>query len=268
MRKAEMRRLDFSRYGAAVVAAAALYPGLAGPDLWRFPAGVVCGAALTKAVRAARQARSAEARRAQARLKVAAMSATAGELASRPDTAGEPEGPSDLMPAAAPEAAGTGRRRRAGARGVEDTTAAEDTRAVEDTAAAETRVEETAADEPVPGGSPAREPAPARGRRSESAARALPRPKDRRRKADVPGARRTEDALRALAREGWVIRPDVAPAFHGIAHVAIGPPGVFLLDSSNWDADIERHEALLNRAVVEGHRLRLVAAGRVKLRAA
>jgi hypothetical protein len=33
-------------------------------------------------------------------------------------------------------------------------------------------------------------------------------------------------------------------------------------------ADIERHEALLNRAVVKGHRLRLVAAGREKLRAA
>ena len=29
-----------------------------------------------------------------------------------------------------------------------------------------------------------------------------------------------------------------------------------------WVADIERHEALLNRAVVKGHRLRLVAAGR------
>lgn len=35
-----------------------------------------------------------------------------------------------------------------------------------------------------------------------------------------------------------------------------------------WLADIERHEALLNRAVVKGHRLRSVAADRVKLRAA
>ena len=35
-----------------------------------------------------------------------------------------------------------------------------------------------------------------------------------------------------------------------------------------WVADFERHEALLNRAVVKGHRLRLVAAGREKLRAA
>lgn len=35
-----------------------------------------------------------------------------------------------------------------------------------------------------------------------------------------------------------------------------------------WTSDIERHEALLNRAVVKGHRLRSVAADRVKLRAA
>jgi len=35
-----------------------------------------------------------------------------------------------------------------------------------------------------------------------------------------------------------------------------------------WSWDIERHEALLNRAVVKGHRFRLVAASRKKLRAA
>jgi len=35
-----------------------------------------------------------------------------------------------------------------------------------------------------------------------------------------------------------------------------------------WLTDIERHEALSNLAVVKGHRHRLVAAGRLKLRAA
>ena len=35
-----------------------------------------------------------------------------------------------------------------------------------------------------------------------------------------------------------------------------------------WLADIERHEALTNRAVVKGHRLVSVAEGTVKLRAA
>lgn len=34
-----------------------------------------------------------------------------------------------------------------------------------------------------------------------------------------------------------------------------------------WVAEFERHEALLNRAAVEGHRPRVVAAGRVKQRA-
>ena len=44
----------------------------------------------------------------------------------------------------------------------------------------------------------------------------------------------------------------------------------FNADAPNrlWVADIERHEALLNRAVVEDHRRRAVAAGVVKLRAA
>ena len=35
-----------------------------------------------------------------------------------------------------------------------------------------------------------------------------------------------------------------------------------------WSWDIERHEALPDRAVMEGHRRRPVAAGRLKLRAA
>jgi putative transposase len=44
----------------------------------------------------------------------------------------------------------------------------------------------------------------------------------------------------------------------------------FTADSPDelWVADFERHEALSNLAVVKGHRLRLVAASRLKLRAA
>jgi len=38
--------------------------------------------------------------------------------------------------------------------------------------------------------------------------------------------------------------------------------------SQIWSWDIERHEAPFDRAVMEGHRLRPVAAGRLKLRAA
>jgi hypothetical protein len=35
-----------------------------------------------------------------------------------------------------------------------------------------------------------------------------------------------------------------------------------------WVTDVERHEAPTDRAVVKGHRLQLVAASRLKLRAA
>jgi transposase InsO family protein len=44
----------------------------------------------------------------------------------------------------------------------------------------------------------------------------------------------------------------------------------FTADRPNrlWVADLERHEALINRAVVKGHRPVFVAAGTVKLRAA
>ena len=38
--------------------------------------------------------------------------------------------------------------------------------------------------------------------------------------------------------------------------------------SEVWCADIERHEALFDRAVVKGHRLQFVAANWKKLRAA
>jgi len=38
--------------------------------------------------------------------------------------------------------------------------------------------------------------------------------------------------------------------------------------NTKWVADIERHEALWNRAVMKGHRFWSVVAGRVKLRAA
>ena len=56
---------------------------------------------------------------------------------------------------------------------------------------------------------------------------------------------------RAQATHPARVRPEL---------VADGPDQV-------WSWDIERHEAPADRAVMEGHRLRPVAAGRVKLRA-
>jgi len=64
--------------------------------------------------------------------------------------------------------------------------------------------------------------------------------------------KRTTIADPAAARARDLVRRDFAPL----------PPDRL------WVADIERHEALLNRAVVKGHRFRLVAASREKLRAA
>ena len=52
-------------------------------------------------------------------------------------------------------------------------------------------------------------------------------------------------------------RPDIAPAPDLLQRDFSAPR-----PNQRWVADIERHEALLNRAVVKGHRLRLVAAGR------
>jgi putative transposase len=49
--------------------------------------------------------------------------------------------------------------------------------------------------------------------------------------------------------------PDTRPDLVDRAFTATGPDQL-------WVADIERHEALLNRAVVRGHRGRSVAAGR------
>ncbi len=49
------------------------------------------------------------------------------------------------------------------------------------------------------------------------------------------GERRTERALRPLERAGWRIVHDLdAPGAGNLDHVAVGPAGVFLLDSKAW----------------------------------
>jgi hypothetical protein len=45
------------------------------------------------------------------------------------------------------------------------------------------------------------------------------------------GERRTEDAVRSLRRDGWVVRHDLDGRYGNIDHVVVGPPGIFLLDS-------------------------------------
>jgi hypothetical protein len=55
---------------------------------------------------------------------------------------------------------------------------------------------------------------------------------------------------------------------HATHPAKVKPELVAMAPNEVWSWDIERHEAPFDRAVMKGHRLRLVAAGRVKLRTA
>jgi hypothetical protein len=52
------------------------------------------------------------------------------------------------------------------------------------------------------------------------------------------GEERTERALATLEPLGWRFRHDLSDAYGNIDHVAIGPPGVFLLDSKSWSGSV------------------------------
>ncbi|MEJ7783826.1 MAG: nuclease-related domain-containing protein [Solirubrobacteraceae bacterium] len=47
------------------------------------------------------------------------------------------------------------------------------------------------------------------------------------------GEQQTARALRPLAREGWIVLNDLPRQYGNIDHVAIGPPGVFLVETKN-----------------------------------
>ena len=83
------------------------------------------------------------------------------------------------------------------------------------------------------------------------------------------GRQRVRRLMRLLGLEAIYRKPrsTVANPEHRVyPYLLRGVP----IERSNqaWCADIERHEAFLNLAVVGGHRHRLVAVGRLKLRAA
>jgi putative transposase len=71
--------------------------------------------------------------------------------------------------------------------------------------------------------------------------------------------------FRVLAANGLVLE---APPRPGPAERAPFPEWATYTKNSIWIYDAERHEALWNRAVMKGHRPRLVAASRAKLGAA
>lgn len=52
------------------------------------------------------------------------------------------------------------------------------------------------------------------------------------------GERWTAKQLRPLERAGWVVAHDLQARFGNVDHFAVGPGGVFLLDSKNWFGDV------------------------------
>ena len=92
-----------------------------------------------------------------------------------------------------------------------------------------------------------------------------------RRRGRVVNHKRVERLMKCHGMAGFVPRKRRVTTTSGSAHrlpdLLRGDFGAARPDEA-WVGDIERHEAFSNRAVVGGHRLVLVAAGMLKLRAA
>jgi hypothetical protein len=52
------------------------------------------------------------------------------------------------------------------------------------------------------------------------------------------GEQWTDEQLRKLERRGWVILRDLKRSGHNVDHVAVGPTGVFVIDSKNLDGQV------------------------------
>ncbi|HET7689983.1 MAG TPA: nuclease-related domain-containing protein [Nocardioidaceae bacterium] len=52
------------------------------------------------------------------------------------------------------------------------------------------------------------------------------------------GEQRTDEQLSMLEPEGWIIIRDLRSRGYNIDHVAVGPPGVFVIDSKNLDGTV------------------------------
>ncbi|WP_338325265.1 nuclease-related domain-containing protein [Pedococcus bigeumensis] len=61
----------------------------------------------------------------------------------------------------------------------------------------------------------------------------------------VWGERATANALRALEREGWVVLHDLPAGRGNVDHIAIGPGGVFLLDSKRLGGSASVDDGIL-----------------------
>ncbi|HEY5195240.1 MAG TPA: nuclease-related domain-containing protein [Solirubrobacteraceae bacterium] len=58
------------------------------------------------------------------------------------------------------------------------------------------------------------------------------------------GERKTEKALAPLARAGWAIVHDVQARYGNYDHIAVGPAGVFLLETKNLAGIVELHDGV------------------------
>lgn len=68
------------------------------------------------------------------------------------------------------------------------------------------------------------------------------------------GERRTGEVLALLASSGWVVLHDLhwpGRPFANIDHIAIGPTGVFVIDSKHWTGDVQVRDGVLRQ---NGHR--------------
>jgi hypothetical protein len=63
------------------------------------------------------------------------------------------------------------------------------------------------------------------------------------------GERKTEKALQPLEKAGWTVVHDIQQRYGNYDHVAVGPNGVYLLDSKNLEGVVEIKNAMphLNR---------------------
>lgn len=66
----------------------------------------------------------------------------------------------------------------------------------------------------------------------------------------LDGERRTGEVLATLEAHGWVVLHDLhwpGRPFANIDHIAIGPSGVFVVDSKNWSGDVVVRDGVLRQ---------------------
>jgi hypothetical protein len=66
----------------------------------------------------------------------------------------------------------------------------------------------------------------------------------------LDGERRTGDVLASLQGQGWAVLHDLhwpGRPFANIDHIAIGPTGVFVIDSKNWSGDVIVRQGVLQQ---------------------